>query len=170
MLEKKKYNHLTPIEIAYKKGRVNYWLCECDCGKNVIAREPNIKNGHTKSCGCLRVKKIKEMTQSRRSYNGLNNPKFKHGRSREKIYRTWANMKQRCLNPNAHEFSAYGGRGIKIYDEWIEDFESFYNYVSSLPHYGEKERSIDRINNNGNYEPGNIRWATSEEQYKNRGY
>ena len=77
-------------------------------------------------------------------------------------------MIQRCTNPNQIRFKDYGGRGIKVCDEWLNSFEAFYDHVSQLPHFGEEGYSLDRINNNGNYEPGNVRWATAAEQVKNR--
>ena len=172
MFEIKKYTRLTPIKIEYTRKRINYWLCKCDCGNTTIASQTNLKYGHTKSCGCLRKEMMKTQNHilENRNYFGENNPNYKHGFAKTNIYRTWANMNQRCFNPNTPEYSAYGGRGITVCVEWKDSFEAFYDYVSNLPHYGEKGRSIDRINNNGNYEPGNIRWATLEQQYQNRGY
>lgn len=77
-------------------------------------------------------------------------------------------MRSRCLNPNATGYKNWGGRGIKIYEKWIHDFNAFYEYVSKLPHFGEKGYTLDRINNEGNYEPNNLRWATRYEQTHNR--
>ena len=80
----------------------------------------------------------------------------------------WQAMKQRCNNPKSKDYKNYGGRGITVCEEWSNSFESFYSYVSVLPHYGEEGFSLDRINNDGNYEPGNVRWATRKEQNCNR--
>ena len=84
---------------------------------------------------------------------------------RKKLYYTWAGMKKRCRdtqNPN------YGGRGINVYPAWGNDFQAFYDYVSKLEHFGEKGYTLDRIDNDGNYEPGNLRWTTSKKQIRNR--
>lgn len=77
-------------------------------------------------------------------------------------------MKSRCYNAHNKSYRNYGGRGIEICEEWKKDFEAFRDYVKVLPHYGEEERTLDRINNDGNYEPGNVRWATKVEQSNNR--
>lgn len=77
-------------------------------------------------------------------------------------------MKKRCYNPKDEHFKYWGARGIAVCDEWLQSFQAFYDYVSQLPHFGEKGYTLDRINNDGNYEPGNVRWATAKEQIHNR--
>ena len=91
-----------------------------------------------------------------------------HGMTGSRIYRTWKAMKTRCHNEHSPSFKNYGGRGITVCDEWKNDFQSFYEYVSKLEYFGEPGRTLDRINNDGNYEPGNVRWATRKEQQVNR--
>lgn len=163
MLEKKKYNRLTPIEIAYKRGRVNYWLCKCDCGKSVIVREPNIKNGHTKSCGCIRVERMK-----------LENPKYNHGLRYHRLNSIWRGMKTRCFNPNTPFYKHYGGRGITVCEEWTDSENGFQNFAKWAIANGwdenksRIEQSIDRIDVNGNYEPSNCRFADMKTQRKNQ--
>ena len=94
--------------------------------------------------------------------------KAKHGKRYEKIWHVWQGMKKRCYYKKHKDYKNYGGRGITVCDEWKNDFQTFYDYVSQLQHYGEVGYSLDRINTNSNYEPGNVRWATSKEQRNNR--
>lgn len=136
------------------------WICKCDCGNIVSVYGHNLKYGTTKSCGCLYADR-----------KGEKHPRYKQNAiARHRLSATWYSMKQRCFSPNATEYSAYGGRGITVCSEWKNDFWKFVDYVSKLEHYGEEGRTLDRIDNNGNYEPGNVRWATKEQQYQNRGY
>ena len=131
------------------------WNCVCDCGHETLVRTGDLRNGHTTSCGCHRRKAIiKSIT--------------KHGLRHTKIYHKWLDMKQRCFNPKNHRFDDWGGRGITVCDEWKNSFEAFYDYVSKLPHFGETGYSLDRINNDGNYEPGNVKWSTTKEQNNNK--
>lgn len=99
------------------------------------------------------------------SVKGINST---HQMSQTKIYKEWAHMKQRCFYEKDRMYYRYGARGITVCNEWKNSFEAFYKYVSKLPHYGEKCYSLDRINNDGNYEPGNVQWATAKAQIKNR--
>lgn len=155
MLEKKKYNRLTPIKIAYKKDRASYWLCQCDCGNTTTVREASIKNGHTKSCGCIRSDRMK-----------YSNPRTTHGLRGHRLNSIWRGMKTRCYNKNSLEYSNYGGRGITVCKEWKDDFKSFYDWAMS---HGYKEGlTIDRIDNNGNYEPNNCQWLTKSENVAKR--
>ena len=136
------------------------WICKCDCGNITSVYGYNLKNGNTKSCGCQYADR-----------KGKKNPAYKQNAiSRHMLSATWYNMNQRCFNPNATEYSSYGGRGITVCEEWKNDFWKFVDYATKLENYGEEGRTLDRINNNGNYEPGNIRWVTKEQQYQNRGY
>lgn len=127
------------------------WICRCRCGKEIEVISRNLITGNTKSCGCYAIEF-----------------RTHHDKWGTKIYKCWDNMKSRCLNPHATGYENWGGRGIKIYAPWIHSFDAFYNYVSALPHFGQPGRSLDRIDNDGNYEPGNLRWATRYEQTHNR--
>lgn len=122
------------------------WMCRCDCGNFIVVRSPHLSRGKTKSCGCFR----EEMHRT-------------HGRSQEREYRSWCSMKSRCTNPNSPSYRRYGGRGIKVCERW-QSFENFYADMGQRP----ANKSIDRINNDGNYEPGNCRWADRLTQNRNR--
>ena len=141
-----KFNRLTAIKFAYKKGIHTYWLFKCDCGNEKVICVNNVKRGNTKSCGCLFKKS-----------------NLIHGMEKTKIYRAWASMKQRCLNSNNAKYKNYGGRGISICDEWAS-FENFYNDMGERP----KGLTLDRIDNNKGYYKSNCRWTTPEIQNNNK--
>lgn len=149
-----KFGKLKVIEESYIKNYKHYWLCKCECGNECIVCSSDLTIGKTKSCGCLKHK-------SYHITHGLGKPK--------ETYSHWYNIKTRCFNKNHPRYKDWGGRGIIMCDEWKNDFKSFHNYVTSLEHFGEDGyNSIDRIDNNGNYEPGNIRWATVKMQNNNK--
>jgi hypothetical protein len=128
-----------------------YWRCICDCGNELDINGAQLRLGQSKSCGCLRRElRVKLNT--------------KHGRSYTDIYNIWANIIDRCMRTSSKHYRDYGGRGIQICQEWRWSFESFASYVGKRP---SSEHSIDRINNNLGYEPGNVRWATHAEQRRN---
>lgn len=151
-----KFGYLTVLERAENDKCGNRrWLCKCDCGCEVVVEGGNLKRGRQKSCGCMHDELI-----ARRATT--------HGMSKSKLYSLWNAMKTRCLNPNSQKYKDYGGRGISVYPAWINDFQAFYEYVSQLEHFGEKGYTLDREDNNGNYEPGNLRWADAKTQRHNR--
>ena len=148
---------ITDIETdrKYKNG-ARYWECICDCGNRTITTNHALKTGHTKSCGCLRDE-LRNLTVT------------KHGHSRDyrhtPEYSCWDNLKRRCFNPQHHSYHNYGGRGISVCQEWNESFMAFFNHIGPRP---TSKHTIDRINNDGNYEPGNVRWSTRSENLLNR--
>lgn len=147
-LTDKKFGNLIVIKrLNYSKlGHTYLWECKCDCGNTTIVRGTNLKSGHTISCGCKKGKII-------------------HNKWRTRLYRIYANMKQRCNNPKNIWYKNYGARGITICDEWLNDFMNFYNWAQAN---GYKENlTLDRINVNGNYEPNNCRWADRVVQQNN---
>lgn len=125
------------------------WLCKCECGGETITRRNALKNGQSKSCGCLKISLLKQSKT--------------HGLSRDPIYRVWSSMIQRCNNPKSTHFSSYGGRGITVCDRWL-DFGNFINDMGNRP---SKDYSIDRIDNNSGYRPDNCRWSLREDQMAN---
>lgn len=128
------------------------WLCRCDCGTERSVSLGNLKMGRSRSCGCLQ-EEVASQT------------KFKHGQVNHQIYRTWAGIKNRCYNENDQDFKYYGGRGIKVSDWWLADFWNFWDDIARGWRPG---LTIDRIDVNGHYEPGNCRWITIEDQQKNK--
>lgn len=146
-----KFGRLTVIERVENKGNHVVWRCHCDCGSEITVRKDHLLTGATQSCGCLK----REVHT-------------KHGVCGTKTYYHWGCIVQRCTNPKNPNYKNYGGRGIKICDEWRNNVQAFYDYISSLPHFGEEGYSLDRIDNNGNYEPNNLRWADRKTQDRNK--
>jgi hypothetical protein len=121
------------------------WLCVCDCGRETAVTNYALKDGTTKSCGC-------------RHYAGT------HGMARHPLYRLWNNMVDRCYDPKCHAYPNYGGRGIRVCERWRNSPAAFIADVSPRP---SPKHTIDRVNNDGDYEPGNWRWATPTQQHRN---
>lgn len=133
---------------------LSQWVCRY-CNNVFISNIYNINNGHTKSCGCLTSKVTAERN-------------FTHGLAKHPVYGIWGSMIQRCYNYQRDSWPYYGGRGITVCDEWRGDFKAFYDYVTKLENYGREGYTLDRRDSDGNYKPGNVRWADGHTQAVNR--
>jgi len=138
--------------VVLDRVKRDYYLCRCDCGTEKVVFMGNLRNGKSKSCGCLR-------DQLAPLHNKT------HGMSYSDEYKIWAGIRTRCKNPNSRNYPKYGAAGITICDRWDQSFEAFFSDMGPRP---SKSHSIDRKDNSGNYEPGNCRWATQTQQCNNK--
>lgn len=148
-LQGKRFGKWTVIKEDGRIGSNVAWLCRCDCGNVARVRATALVNGYSKSCGCNRIHAIT-------THNATGTP----------LFDVWRNIKERCTNPNYKTYGNYGGRGIKVCDEWLESFESFYEWAVNNGY--KQGLSIDRIDVDGNYEPSNCRWETNKVQARNK--
>lgn len=146
-----RFGRLLVLESVRIRPRKIHWRCACDCGNTSTVWTAKLRNGNTQSCGCMRD----EMASER---------KRTHAMSKSPEYRIWQSMKDRCGNPTSGGYRRYGGRGIKVCERWLESFENFFSDMGKRP---TRKHSINRINNDGNYDPDNCEWATGREQSRN---
>lgn len=152
-----KFGRLTVLEeCKERKHGGKQYKCLCDCGNYVNVRKDMLKSGNTKSCGCLQRETASDMAKK----------KIKHGKCNTRLYKIYYKIINRCYNKNMNRYSDWGGRGIVVCDEWLNDFMNFYNWAINNGY--QDNLSIDRVNNDGNYEPSNCRWITNKEQSNNR--
>lgn len=147
-----KFGRLT-ITKRYRKGNRTYIDAVCDCGNTTSAREDHVKSGRISSCGCLSIEEKRTRMTT-------------HGMTSTRLYKCWENMHKRCYLKSYKNFERWGGRGIKVCDEWLHKFEPFRDWA--LANGYDDTLSLDRIDNDGNYEPSNCRWATHSQQMSNR--
>lgn len=159
-----RYGRLTVVcRAGSAKSGGARWLCQCDCGGKKVVLGSKLRRGETRSCGCLE--------QETRVYNGYRRMRHTHNMSRSRLYGVWTGMKKRCCNPSHPHFKDYGGRGISVCDEWLDDFYAFaawalsHGYDENAP---KGKCTLDRIDSDGDYCPENCRFADMVVQQNNR--
>lgn len=152
------FGRLTVISQVENKGKDVSWLCQCQCGSTIAIRGHALRTGNTSSCGCLHKEQL--IARNRKAQFKRNTT---HGMSQTRTFRIWADMRKRCENEKTAHYHNYGGRGITVCERWAR-FENFLADMGEAP----GDKTLDRIDVNGDYEPSNCRWATIEQQARNK--
>jgi len=152
----REFGRLTVIRRHGKSSLPVMWECECECGTKKVVAYKHLAYGGTVSCGCYRT----ELNQKPRTHGQA----CKSSDNRTKLYTTWEGIKQRCHNPNYHDYKTYGGRGITVCDRWKNSFENFFEDMGVKP----KGLTLERIDNDKGYSKENCKWATYKQQARNR--
>ena len=159
-----KFGRLLVVSQVSIPGRGKaHWNCTCDCGNHCVVSGVNLRRGRTKSCGCLHRERAKVLHLTR-DYT-TSQRRGTHQQSRTRLHNIWSKIIDRCTNENRPDYRRYGGRGIKMHKPWMESFVVFRDAVGQPPSSG---HTLDRIDNDGHYEPGNVRWVTFTQQNRNR--
>lgn len=152
----KTFSRLYVIGVADTGTRKTYYYCKCICGKMKTVRSDSLIDGTVRSCGCMKLEQDRINLEAAHT----------HKQSGTRLYEIWQGMKTRCYRSTDARYHRYGGRGITMCDEWKNDFIAFYNWANANGY--SDLLSIDRVDNDGNYEPSNCKWSTMEEQCNNR--
>jgi hypothetical protein len=150
----RRFGRLVAIRRLEKRSNGSIlWECRCDCGKTVNVKAGDLNKGHTQSCRCISTDRVSKL-------------RLTHGKTGTYLHNLWRAIKNRCYNTKLKCYPQYGGRGIRVCERWLKSFELFCSDVGERP---SPKHSLDRWpDNDGNYEPGNVRWATARQQARNR--
>lgn len=151
-LEVIRFHGVVKTTYSYRTVTKKHWVCSCECGNQTVVSTGNLKSGNTKSCGCHNTAVRREKRKT-------------HGMTDSPEYKAWRGIKTRCFNSSRESYKYYGGRGITMCEGWASSFELFYSDLGPMP---KASMEVDRIDNNGNYEPGNVRWVTRTANLQNR--